>query len=69
MGCSFRVEIFLANGIKFLLIQNAFVPKTISLCIELCLKMTGEYRLDLTGILLRIVESKELQAHTGPGTL
>jgi hypothetical protein len=42
------MEVFLANGIKFLLIQDTLVPETIGLCIELRLKMTGEYRLDLT---------------------
>ena len=63
---SFSMKIFLTNRVKFFLIQDALVPKTVCLSIELGLKMTSENHLYLTGILFTVVESKELQqVHLG----
>ena len=60
------MKILLTNHVKFLLIQDTFVPKTICFSIELSLEMTSENHLYLTGILLTIVEGKELQqVHLG----
>ena len=63
---SLCVEVFLANGVEFLLIQDPLIPKVVGLCIKLCLKMAHQHRLYLTGILLTVVESKEFQqVHLG----
>ena len=60
------MNILLTNYVKLLLIQYAFIPKTICFSIELSLEMTSENHLYLTGILLTIVEGKELQqVHLG----
>ena len=55
------MKILLTNLVKFLLIQDTLVPKTICLSIELGLEMTSENHLYLTGILFAVIESKELQ--------
>ena len=61
-----RVKVFLTDGIKLLMIQNALIPKAIGLCIKLSLEMAGQHHLYLTGILLTVVEGKELQqVHLG----
>ena len=44
---SFSMKIFVADGVKTLLIQNAFVPQTIGFGIVLCLEISGQYRLNL----------------------
>ena len=60
------MKILLTNLVKFLLVQDTLVPKAICLGVELGLKMTCENHLYLTGILLTVVESKELQqVHLG----
>lgn len=55
------MKILLANLVKLFLVQDALIPQTVCLGVELSLEMAGEKHLYLTGILLAVIEGKELQ--------
>lgn len=55
------MKILLTNCVKFLLVQDALIPQTVCLGVELSLEMAGENHLYLTSIHLAVIEGKELQ--------
>ena len=57
----FGVQVRSPYFVQLLLIQNALIPQTVCLFIKFTLKVSGQHRLNLAGIVLTVVESEKLQ--------
>jgi len=55
------VQVFCPQFVELLLVEHAIVPKQVGLFVELCLKIAGQNRLYLKGVVVAMVIGEEFQ--------